>query len=124
MLDLGRNQLTGTIPEMEKFVKLRHLSLDHNKLTGIIPESLIATGNGRLESLHLNDNALIGGVPGNHPFSNILVEFTVENNSLTQPLDKETCNMAVWAGGEMVEMKSDCEICNCKTVFCQNTYCS
>ena len=50
LLDLGRNQLTGQLPDDlgEKFVSLRILSLSHNKFSGTLPPSYINVGNGRL----------------------------------------------------------------------------
>jgi hypothetical protein len=66
-LDLGRNSLYGTLPYDigETFVELRNLHLDFNRLNGTIPESYTAVGNGRLESLTLNNNLLSGWVPDN-----------------------------------------------------------
>ena len=125
LLDLGRNQLTGTLPEDlgEKFVELRHLALDHNKFTGTLPSSYINAGGGRVESLHVNDNKLNGGVPGDHLFLNKLVQYTLQNNNFVGNLDKDTCDLAVFMWGEMVEFKADCEICSCKTRFCNNNRC-
>jgi hypothetical protein len=127
LLDLGRNQLTGTLPEDvgEKFVSLRHLRLDHNQFTGSIPGSYTLTGgNGRLETFHIDNNQLTGDVPGSFQFTNVLVAFTVHENNFSQGLSKETCKLSVFDSGEMVELKADCKsiddvnICTCKSPFC------
>lgn len=68
-LDLGRNQLIGTIPEdMERFVGLRHLHLDHNQFKGSLPETFPEIGNGQLETISINDNQFTGQIPGKFEF--------------------------------------------------------
>ena len=67
-MDLGNNKFSGTLPADlgVDFVRLRHLFLDHNKFTGTVPQSYIWAGDGRIQSLVLNDNLLRGSFPGNH----------------------------------------------------------
>ena len=73
-MDLGRNQFSGTLPSDlgDQFARLRHLHLDHNNFHGTLPESYISAGNGRLETLTVDNNQLTGAVPGDHVFQNIL----------------------------------------------------
>jgi hypothetical protein len=72
--DVGYNQLTGQLPDDlgEKFVRLRHLHLDHNQFSGSLPSSYTLAGNGRLESLTVDHNRLGGVVPSSFFASNIL----------------------------------------------------
>jgi hypothetical protein len=113
-LDLGRNDFRGTLPESlgVESVRLRHLHLDHNRFTGPVPSTLINAGDGRLKTLSINDNRLTGQLPGNHQFFTFLVQFTTHNNQFSS-MDKDTCNLDVFAGGELAEFKSDCDICAC-----------
>ena len=66
--DLGRNKFSGTLPADigDKYIRLRHLHLDHNQFVGTIPPTYTQAGNGRLESLSLNSNLLTGSVPTNY----------------------------------------------------------
>ena len=64
-MDLGHNNFVGTLPSsFERFYALRHLALDHNDLNGTIPSVFPNIGNGRLETLYMNDNRLTGSIPG------------------------------------------------------------
>ena len=66
-LDLGRNQLTGTLPsDLQEFVELRQLHLDHNGFNGTVPESFTAIGNHLLSTLSLDNNQLTGSVPSDY----------------------------------------------------------
>jgi hypothetical protein len=82
-LDLGHNQLTGTVPAdwldyANGLVALRHLYLDHNKFTGSLPSNFTSTlGTGRLFELYLSDNQFTGTVPGGvpDPFQSVLLDY-------------------------------------------------
>ena len=65
-MDLGDNQFSGTLPPIPEYVRLRHLFLDHNQFTGTVPQSYVVAGNGRIQTLEVNDNQLSGAFPGNH----------------------------------------------------------
>ena len=122
--DLSFNKLTGTIPEDigEDFVRLRQIYLNNNALAGPIPESLSTVGNGQLYSLHLNDNQLTGAVPSSWIQPNVFLDtIRVQNNQLTETIDKNTCKLGVLDGGEMVELSADCEICSCDSL-CDKCY--
>lgn len=118
-LDLGWNQLTGTLPVDlgEKFVALRHLHLDHNGFTGPLPTSYINVGNGRLEQLSVNDNQLTGEIPADRELTNKMVMLNLENNDFSS-IDKDTCDILIGYGGEGVEFTTECEFCICKIFFC------
>ncbi|CAJ1964028.1 unnamed protein product [Cylindrotheca closterium] len=118
-MDLGRNEFTGTVPsDLEtEYVRLRHLNLDHNNFSGnSVP---INAGDGRLHSLLLNDNRFTGALPGNHKFNTELNLFEVQNNGFTS-MNANTCKLWVFDGGELVNFKSDCTICDCgnKSTMC------
>lgn len=124
-VDLGRNQFSGSIPEdfgSSDFIRLRYLHLDHNALNGTLPSSLMNAGNGRLKALTLDNNEFTGALPGNHSLlDNKLTELTVHKNKL-ESMDQGTCSLSVAEEGELVEFKSDCNICTCgnQTIMCEN----
>jgi hypothetical protein len=73
LMDLGYNKFTGTLPSsLGRFYALRHLALDHNDLSGSIPYEFVNIGNGRLETLYMNDNRLTGVAPGKFPLTDKL----------------------------------------------------
>jgi hypothetical protein len=115
--DVGRNQLTGTLPiELaETFVEIRHLHLDHNDFRGSLPEEYNSIGNTRLEAFTINHNRLTGWVPGERELYNKLVQFTLHENEF-DGMSSDNCRMEV-PYGEMVEFKADCEICRCDGWF-------
>lgn len=145
-MDLGRNRFSGTLPSElgSEYVRLRHLYLDFNNFEGTFPESYINAGNGRIQTLALNDNNFTGTFPGNHQLSNRirkLVEFilesfnlpqvahdllffpcghavslTIENNNFSS-MDRSTCLLDVFSGGELIEFKADCLTCRCSPSF-------
>ncbi|KAL3897361.1 MAG: hypothetical protein SGARI_006939, partial [Bacillariaceae sp.] len=77
-MDVGRNQLQGTLPEDlgETFVELRMLHMDHNAFEGSIPWTYSSVGNGRLEELSLDHNQLTGWVPDDHTIWNKMSEYS------------------------------------------------
>ena len=115
--DVGRNDMTGRLPNDlgNDFVALRHLHLDHNNFGGTLPLSYNDVGNGRLESLTINHNALTGVVSGKRRLDDKLVQFTLQENQFTA-LDKENCKLLI-PFGEMPELKADCDICRCDDFF-------
>jgi hypothetical protein len=112
-MDVGRNRLEGKLPKDigESCVELRHLHLDHNSFRGTLPFSYNMAGNGRLESLTIHDNELTGVVSGERLLYNKLVIFTLYENKFDS-IESENCNMII-PRGEMVEFKTDCDICQC-----------
>ena len=87
-LDLGQNQVMGSIPNLTAFPSLRELFLFQNRLNGTIPESLGKQSN--LESLSLGDNPLEGVISEAHfskltklqilDLSNTLLVFNINSN--------------------------------------------
>lgn len=71
-MDLGRNKFSGTLPSLAEFVRLRHLHLDFNNFTGTVPSTVVTAGDGRIQTLTLNNNALTGDLPGDFQFYNHL----------------------------------------------------
>jgi Leucine-rich repeat (LRR) protein len=65
LLDLGHNQVTGTLPAEigGKNTALKHLHLDHNQFVGTIPPSYTQYG---METLSLDHNQLVGSVPSDY----------------------------------------------------------
>jgi hypothetical protein len=124
-IDLSFNNLSGSIPSDlgSQSISLRQLYLDHNNFTSTIPETLSITGTGALVSLYLNDNMLTGGLPTSWAEDKDATSTTdtvnVENNLLTENVDKEVCNLSIFDRGQMVELTADCEICGCRPL-CAN----
>ncbi len=94
-----------------------HPSLDRNNFTSTIPETLSITGTGALVSLYLNDNMVTRGLPTlwaeDKDATSTTDTVNVENNLLTENMEKEICNLSIFDHGQMVELTADCEICGC-----------
>jgi hypothetical protein len=125
-LDLGENDLTGTLPDdwvngNNNMYMIRNLYLSSNKLGGALPTNFGSIGNSRLEMLLLNDNLFTGTMPsGYNPRSLNVLEF--ENNKFSF-MDTNICSEnIVFEGGEMVFMGSDCNVCRCR-YFCGKGEC-
>lgn len=99
---------------------LLHMYFDHNNLNGTVPSWSLSLPN--LEELYLNDNQLTGGMPvgfaANHPQ---LLTLHIQHNSLTQVLEPAICQLDVYLQGNMIDLGSDCSICQC-TFFCNACY--
>ena len=131
-LDLGRNQLIGTIPSdwinvnsnTTSMNKLNALYLDHNMMNGTLPETLLALGDSTIELIVINDNLFTGEIPVNRDYPNYnLTTFQIQNNGFTR-MDKEFCKQqSIYEGdGILSILYTDCDICTC-TDLC-TTYCS
>lgn len=82
MLQLGYNQLTGSIPpQLGKLNKLAVLALQSNQLTGAIPATLGDLT--QLARLDLSFNSLFGSIPSKIAEVPLLEVFDVRNNSLS-----------------------------------------
>jgi hypothetical protein len=121
-IDLSFNNLSGSIPSdlgsQSISIRQLHLSLDRNNFTSTIPETLSITGAGALVSLYLSDNMLTRGLPTlwaeeDKDATSTTDTVNVENNLLTENMDKEVCNLSICDRGQMVELTADCEICGC-----------
>ena len=84
-LSLGRNALTGPIPEvLGGLSNLSQLSLSNNALTGPIPDALGRLSN--LTGLYLNNNALTGPIPEVLGGLSNLTSLNLGGNELTGPI--------------------------------------
>ena len=125
-LDLGKNDLTGTVPldwttGRDNMDSLKILYLDHNRLTGELPSDFIAeTGNGRLQSLIVNDNLFTGEFPGETTVLNAMDIVEFQHNNFTS-MNTDLCSLIVFSMGEMISLRADCEVCRCKW-FCDPCY--
>jgi Leucine-rich repeat (LRR) protein len=121
-LDLSFNNLSGPLPPSDGFSSLKQFYLDHNQFTGTIPESYPMIASGRLHVLALNDNMLTGGLPTGWVEDNKFIDtITVQNNSLTESIDKSICKLSAFQNGELVELGAECDICSCD-LLCKNCY--
>ena len=122
-LDLGQNQLTGTIPfdwvdvnnNATSMMKLNALYLDHNMLNGTLPAALFALGDSTIEQIVLNDNLFTGEIPSSRDYPNYnLTTFKIQNNMFTR-MDKEFCRQqSIYEGvGMLSVLYADCDICIC-----------
>ena len=87
--------------------------MDHNAFTGLLPAYFSQLGNGRLKQLHLNDNQLEGKVPEDWDPKDQLTNMAVHNNKLTVRVPESVCELSVFELGNMVEFRTDCDICTC-----------
>ena len=146
-MDLGRNKFSGTLPSLAEFVRLRHLHLDFNKFTGTVPSTVVTAGDGRIQTLTLNNNSLTGDLTGDFQFYGRLgkrlplvftqksvnrsvfshvssfytVQYTVQNNDFSS-ISANTCKLNVFAGGQLPEFNSDCNVCPCsrQSIMCDH----
>ncbi|CAL5023949.1 unnamed protein product [Urochloa decumbens] len=85
MLHVGRNNLTGIIPEdIGQLKALVSLDLRSNKLIGAIPQSICNLSN--LEMLDLSGNHLTGTIPIGLNNLHFLSKFNISNNDLEGPI--------------------------------------
>ena len=80
LLDLGWNQLTGSIPNFDKLPNLRYLALSRNQLTGSIPNFDKLSN---LLELDLFDNQLTGILPDHTLTNPKLNRYWIYQNKLT-----------------------------------------
>ncbi|EEC49606.1 predicted protein, partial [Phaeodactylum tricornutum CCAP 1055/1] len=85
LLDLGYNDMTGTLPAdwsngVNTMNALTLLYLNHNSFRGTIPSTYPELGNDRLQVYELNDNQLTGEVPGGYVVRNLLQSVEMQNN--------------------------------------------
>ncbi|XP_014501057.1 receptor-like protein 12 [Vigna radiata var. radiata] len=80
-LNLGRNQINGTLPDLSIFLSLKSLYLDGNKLNGEFPNDIQFPH--QLEELYMQSNSL-KGVLSDYQFANLskLYSLDLSGNSL------------------------------------------
>jgi hypothetical protein len=121
-LDLGRNDLTGTIPAdwVKTMYQLRVLYLNDNRLAGSLPVGFELLGNNRLEALVVSDNQLTGQIPSGFGLHTMYF-MDLQNNTFSS-MDEQLCTQIVFEQGEMVSIRSDCQACPCP-YFCGPNQC-
>jgi Leucine-rich repeat (LRR) protein len=84
-INLGSNQLNGTVPqEIGQLTMILVLDLSNNKISGSIPESIGHLTN--LEFLDLSRNKLTGPIPASLTQLHFLSTFSVASNNLSGPV--------------------------------------
>jgi Leucine-rich repeat (LRR) protein len=122
-LDLGNNQLSGTLPALDSCFSLKSLELRNNKISGTIPALIFTThtytldyfsvsnnqftgsiptqigGNGisSLRTLYLDMNQLTGGIPKELGLCRQLLTIDLSNNQLLGAIPPEINN--IWTSG-------------------------
>ncbi len=72
-----------------------------------------------LFQLYLNDNKLTGRFPQGWSPIYYLTNIDIRNNQFTQDIPSSVCSMNVFDEAEMVELRADCDICDCRRL-CDN----
>ncbi len=86
------NQLTGPLPpEIGNLVNLDWIWISHNQFTGVIPKELSNLKN--LKSLELGTNQLSGEIPPEIGSMDSLTNISLENNQLTGEIPPEFGNL-------------------------------
>ncbi|CAM9505455.1 unnamed protein product [Scytosiphon promiscuus] len=105
-LDLGNNELTGTIPaRIGGLTALDTLFLNGNKLSGPIPSSL--SGLTALQNLQLFRNNLSGGIPPGLGRLTALRQLGLSQNKLVGPIPPELGRLGVIEDLQLYENQLD-----------------
>ncbi|XP_027923373.1 receptor-like protein EIX1 isoform X3 [Vigna unguiculata] len=83
-LNLGYNQITGTLTDISVFSSLKTLFLDRNRLSGRIPEGVKLPST--LESLSIHSSSLEGGIPKSFGDACSLLSVDMSDNNLSDEL--------------------------------------
>ena len=87
---LGRNNLTGIIPDLRNVSNLGFLILSENRLQGPIPEQV---GSLPLYNLNVSNNLLNGSIPKTFSNASMLITLDMANNDLSGTLPPELGNL-------------------------------
>lgn len=122
-IDFSFNQFSGLLlstPEQD-LPSAHQLYFDHNQITGPIRDTYTTIGMGRLVSLYLNNNLLTGVVPATwvdgKKYSSMINMINVENNLLTEAIDRDVCTLSIFETSRLVDLRADCNICSCDLLF-------
>jgi hypothetical protein len=123
-LDIAHNGFAGTLPVdwVDDLTRIRHLYMEYNQFTGPVPTGFIAIGNGRVEQIAVNNNQLTGEIPGDYGLVLFMARLNFENNQFTS-MNQNVCDLIVYNQGNLIDLSSDCDICNCR-LFCDPPFCS
>jgi len=109
---------TGPLPAMNELPKLTDLSLDNNQFTGEIPVNFVTAIEDKnlVITVTLNDNKLIGTIPGS------LKAFTkmnllLQNNNISG-IDTALCSIEDWMDGEVGNMMESDNTNPCDAILC------
>lgn len=102
--------LTVTLPTTDSSV--RSLYLSNNQLRGTIPENFARIGKGWLKQFYADGNKLRGRFPSGWDPIWYLTNIDVRDNQLTR-IPSSVCSMNVFNRAEMVELRANCDICDC-----------
>ena len=121
-LDLSHNSFSSTIPSDSptRLITMRSLYLGHNSLTGSIPTNFARIGNGWLKQFYANDNQLTGQFPQGWDPIYYITNIDIRNNQFTRDMPSSVCSLNVFDRAEMVELRTDCDVCDCKKPLCDN----
>lgn len=127
-LDLGYNELSGTLPTdwwegTNTLNSIRHLYLSHNQFHGTIPEAFTTMGGGRMNQVIISHNNFEGDFPGNWNPVRFLEALEIQNNNF-RSFSNDICKLTVFSGGELTALRSDCSICRCGKEMCSSPVCS
>ena len=127
-LDMSHNNFSGEVPidwyeGGNTLYWIRHLYLNNNNLSGEIPATFPKIGAGRLMQLDVSYNNFSGIFPGNWVPRTMLEALEIQGNNFSS-LDEQLCNLIVFNGGEMTSLRSECVICICGPPFCRTPRCS
>jgi len=120
--DLSSNEFEGTIPSdwPTLLMNMRTLYLNDNQITGSIPQNFSEIGSGWLKQIDFSSNKLTGRFPqwGNPIY--YLTNIDIRDNQFTRDMPSSICSMSVFDRAEMVELRADCDICDCGKKLCDN----
>ncbi|CAH2060664.1 unnamed protein product [Thlaspi arvense] len=81
MLNLGKNNFSGELPDLSRSKRLKKLDLSGNKISGVVPLGLMTLP--KLMDLDLSENEITGAIPIEFSSCKNLVNLDMSDNNLT-----------------------------------------